>query len=236
MPQQRYDQAYFGGSRCSGAWLGGDRPFTFWRTFRILRKLRPSGKMLDIGCGVGYWLKWAERVYAATGCDISKFAADSSRRRVQRAHVVVGDANALPFRDRAFDIVTAFDVAEHLPVPATLFGEIRRVLVREGLLLMSTPNIASIGVRWKRERWIGYRDDTHTSLLPLTEWLGLLEGQGLRPVRILYDGLYDSPYFRGMPEILQHLLFKVPMTILFGLGVSFPPATAEDVFILAQAS
>jgi ubiquinone/menaquinone biosynthesis C-methylase UbiE len=53
--------------------------------------------------------------------------------------LVQGDALNLPFKDESFDIVTAFEVIEHLYDPQKALGEIRRILKMDGIALISTP-------------------------------------------------------------------------------------------------
>ena len=104
-------------------------------------------RVLDVGCGFGHgaWLlltSGAQRVVAldydpAKGCQTSKALAG-----VRCADVFVMDAQKLAFKDESFDVVTCFEVIEHVPEPGTLLSELRRVVKRKGIVLLSTPNRA----------------------------------------------------------------------------------------------
>jgi len=50
------------------------------------------------------------------------------------------DANALPFRDNLFTRVTVFDVIEHVDAPSIVLREIKRVMTKNGVLILGTPN------------------------------------------------------------------------------------------------
>src|SRR6185295_6157089 len=69
--------------------------------------------------------------------DGSRRAAERLRERGARA--VGGDVGALPFADRSFDLVGAFDIVEHVEDDAAVFRELGRVLRDGGTLLLSVP-------------------------------------------------------------------------------------------------
>jgi SAM-dependent methyltransferase len=97
-----------------------------WRWF-------PVASSLDIGCATGFVVEALRELNVdACGVDISRYAtthpAAGARGHIRRADLRRG----LPFRDRAFDIVTALETLEHLPppdVPAAV-AEIARVTRR----------------------------------------------------------------------------------------------------------
>jgi ubiquinone/menaquinone biosynthesis C-methylase UbiE len=72
-------------------------------------------------------------------CDLSLPMLRAQREPVGWARVA-GDAQALPFRDAAFDGMCAINVLEHIPDPARLMSEARRVLTPGGWLCVVTPN------------------------------------------------------------------------------------------------
>jgi 2-polyprenyl-3-methyl-5-hydroxy-6-metoxy-1,4-benzoquinol methylase len=169
---------------------------------RVIRKRIRSGKLCDIGCAEGRLLKWAEkRGYETYGVDISDFAIkEISYRKLSQTQLSVANINFLPFVDNYFDIITCFDVLEHLENPVIGLREISRCLRRQGLFVMSTPNINSKGHTWKGENWHGNRNPTHLSLLSAERWIALIEQNNLKLIDIFYDCLWDSPYFKKMPR------------------------------------
>jgi SAM-dependent methyltransferase len=71
--------------------------------------LEPGHHVLDIGCGVGTFLRLvADRGAEAFGLDASEALIEFARRRVPEADLRVGDLEALPYDDDAFDLVTGF--------------------------------------------------------------------------------------------------------------------------------
>jgi SAM-dependent methyltransferase len=124
---------------------------------------------------------------------------------------------------------------EHLPDPEPAIAEMSRVLAPHGLLVLATPNFDSPMRAWKKERWIGYQDKTHISLLPPARWLALLRAHSLHPFKVFSDGFWDAPYLPLVPTPLQKLLFGAPGGLQAILGWSFLPLWAgESLIALAR--
>lgn len=99
--------------------------------------------LLDIGCNNAYGTEiLGGSCRTAIGVDVSKQAIRVARKRCgsdQLAFSVADGAN-LPFKDGTFDVVTAFQVIEHLANPDRLIQEVKRVLSPDGLAILTTPN------------------------------------------------------------------------------------------------
>lgn len=118
-----------------------------------LKRLVSNGKILDVGCGVGYFLKEAnEAGYEAMGIEISEVAVSTGRRRL-RVNILCGDFITHPFDDRSFDVVTLWHTFEHLADPRTALEKIRTVLRPQGLLVIGVPNLSSFQARLFKSRW-----------------------------------------------------------------------------------
>lgn len=111
--------------------------------YRFAETLASGRRVLDAGCGAGYGTALlAERADSACGVDQSLEAIAWARREYAggKAAFEQADCSSLPFRDGSFDLVTAFEVIEHLPDWQGFLREARRVLTGSGQLLVSTPN------------------------------------------------------------------------------------------------
>lgn len=100
-------------------------------------------RVLDIACGTGYGLGFLKRdAMSVTGVDVDIDAAREARNEcdTQRTFVLLGDGTNLPFKDESFDAVTSFETLEHLHARDKFLAELKRVLKKDGRLILSTPN------------------------------------------------------------------------------------------------
>ena len=107
---------------------------------------RLRGRILDLGCGVGYGgqilLSANGAIREVVGLDMSPDALEFARQTYanEELRFVQGDACCLPFADNSFDAVVSFEAIEHVKEPVALLKEVRRVLKPRGTFLVSTPN------------------------------------------------------------------------------------------------
>ena len=107
-------------------------------------------KVLDIGTGTGrFALRLAERGAEAFGIEISKkmllIAKEKAKKYglMNNLHLILGDAENLPFRAEIFDKAMSMTVINHLPHPNKAIREMSSVLKVNGIAVVSTPNIFS---------------------------------------------------------------------------------------------
>jgi SAM-dependent methyltransferase len=106
--------------------------------YAFASRLAAGKRVLDIGCGTGYGIaEMAGSAAFAVGLDSAAEAVPD------RGALVQASATALPFRPESFDLITAFEVIEHLTDWEQMLLEARRVLRADGLFLVSTPNKSS---------------------------------------------------------------------------------------------
>ena len=108
---------------------------------RIERFARPPGRLLDFGCGWGFFLGVAqERGWEAYGLEPMPGQAVHARAKFGAA--VVADVLCEDtFPAGTFDVVTAFQVFEHVPNPADVLKKLKPALRPGGVILIEVPNI-----------------------------------------------------------------------------------------------
>ncbi|HVA67716.1 MAG TPA: glycosyltransferase [Candidatus Binataceae bacterium] len=134
---------------------------------------RNAGRTLDVGCGSSLII---QSLNNAVGMDFSMGKVRFLRR--YGIPLLRGSAFALPFKDNSFDCIISSQVIEHIPFDDALFTELKRVLRPGGMLVIGTPDYATIG--WRMIEPVygflkpgGYKDEhiTHYTRASLTKIL-----------------------------------------------------------------
>jgi SAM-dependent methyltransferase len=100
-----------------------------------LDRLAQNGPVLDLGCGRGYWMEHlAARGALAIGVERE---LERAALAAEHAPVVTGDAAYLPLPDACVGLVWCIHVLHHLPQPAGVLAEVRRVLRPGGALVLA---------------------------------------------------------------------------------------------------
>jgi SAM-dependent methyltransferase len=100
----------------------------------------PRGRLLDVGCGAGYFLDAArETGWDVRGVELSPTAARVGREQL-RLDIFQGTLAEAGFPDNWFDVVTLFEVVEHLRDPGAVLADAQRILKPGGLLAVQVPN------------------------------------------------------------------------------------------------
>ncbi len=111
-----------------------------WHAEMIAHVPPGARRILDIGCGTGFFLaELEERHPGAVGLDISHAMLRVSEQYVPGARLVTGDAERLPFHAGAFDAVFCKGSLHHTRDHVGFLSNCRQVLRRDGVLIMSEP-------------------------------------------------------------------------------------------------
>lgn len=153
-------------------------------------------RILDVGCGTGANLLMLSKYGEAEGVDISEDALAFCRER-GLDKVKLGAAEELPYEDGTFDLVTAFDVVEHMDDDLAGLSEMRRVLRPGGRVLLFVPTFMFL--------W-GLQDDVsnHRRRYRLPELRRVLEHAGFEIERTTYANI---TFF--LPILLIRKLMRV---------------------------
>lgn len=113
----------------------------------------PKGRLLDVGCSTGIFLFEAkQRYWDVQGIEISDQAA--SRGRINYGlNVITGELTENAFEADVFDVVTAWDVLEHIPNPKEFMGCVKKILKPGGLFVLNTPNVSSTIGYFQGDTW-----------------------------------------------------------------------------------
>lgn len=107
----------------------------------------PANTLLDIGCGKGSLARLLKEKFG-TAVYVTELKSDYVTEAIPYIAEVDLDNDVLPYEDIYFDIITFIEVIEHLKNPWFAMAEISRVLKKDGVLILSTPNIHNIRSKW----------------------------------------------------------------------------------------
>jgi 2-polyprenyl-3-methyl-5-hydroxy-6-metoxy-1,4-benzoquinol methylase len=156
------DPAYFDGAAEQGYQNYADLEKAllphFRRRLRNIEKHLPKGRLLDFGCAAGYFLQVAQAAgWQVVGVEL---AQEMAQRAAQSVHAPI--VSALDeLTECHFDVITLWEVIEHLPQPLALLRQLHECLRPGGMLMLSTPNAGHWQAIRAPEGWISYRPPSH---------------------------------------------------------------------------
>lgn len=214
--------------------IGGWPTLQKLKIHRVLRVLKEGrGKLLDIGCGGGQFLRTISRhcptLSECHGVDLSLTAIEAARgfQGFPTCFFEQGDGRTLPYADGSFDYVTAMDVMEHVTDTSAFLREVRRVLKPGGRFLFHVPCESSPGTlsSWMIKfdwgvyllvHWAG-----HERYFTLKEADEVLQSHGFRPIRRLYS-YHPIGQVARLWDLLNRIFFrKFTSRNIFARGIRF---------------
>lgn len=133
-----------------------------WKVKETLKFVK-RGKLLDIGCAYGYFLKRMPETFQKFGLDISEFAIKEAKKRFSYNFMVGNIEKALTNGWKNFDLITSFDCLEHIQKLDKALSNIKKILINRGFFIVSVP-IDSILARFDN-------DESHCNIFSENEWM-----------------------------------------------------------------
>jgi 2-polyprenyl-3-methyl-5-hydroxy-6-metoxy-1,4-benzoquinol methylase len=198
--EHTFDQDYFTTvSNYAGKYDRYNPPHKIAGYLAEIRRLAPSGTLLDAGCAFGKFLREASRHYTCEGLDISEYALTVARQKVPDLPLHHAAIEAFD-PGRTYDVVTCFDVLEHIPSLDLALGSLRRMLSPRSVLAVAVP-VYDTPPGW------GFRlidkDPTHLHKFDRGDWLRRFRAAGLDPV--VAKGCFRAP----LPGYFVHQIGRV---------------------------
>jgi len=178
----------------------GIRLFRRARVQMARRLLPPRGRVLDVGCGRGVFLRMlAERGHDVRGTELSTATAANACPEVP---VDVGDLTPGRYQSGSFDLISIWHVLEHARQPDVVLRGAHEALTPDGALVLAVPNFASVQAKVGGARWFHLDLPRHIfQFTPAT--LGrLLEETGFRVER-MKTGQWEMDPFGLLQTLLN---------------------------------
>ncbi|MFO7569539.1 MAG: class I SAM-dependent methyltransferase [Smithellaceae bacterium] len=210
-----YDKVYFDGHYAGELTLESDdlthRLKQEDHRLRFFHRFKKSGRLLDIGCGRGYFLLACRKQgYTVEGLDVSDAAAKHIRDAFQ-IPVHVGDVQTMTLQQGRFDIITLWHSLEHTPDPNAYIAAAHSWLADDGILVVDVPNAEGYDARHYRDSWAHWDLPFHFYHFTPRSLEALLNRHGfeiLRRKTYLSDYVKEKLQTAAVPSALARIIAK----------------------------
>lgn len=154
-----------------------------------IERIKRPGTLLDVGCAFGFFMEVArDRGWTVSGVEISPFAAEYAAEELG-LDVVNRSAEDGPYAPRSCDLITMWDLIEHLRDPARTLRKLAGALKEDGILVLSTPDMGSLPARLTREKWLGWQlQNEHLFYFSASTLERMLNAAGLEVIKQMHIG------------------------------------------------
>jgi 2-polyprenyl-3-methyl-5-hydroxy-6-metoxy-1,4-benzoquinol methylase len=191
-----YPKDYYGigFSKFTGA-IQALREFSAWRRAREIHNFFPKpGRVLDIGCGEGLFLKYMKKLgWEVEGCEIGEQAAHRAEASLGQP-IHRGELKTMPPPKSPYSVVMLWHVLEHVPNPMALLQQIADSVEKGGLLVVGVPNAASWQARIFGRHWFHLDPPRHLYSFGIRHLLALAGHTGWAVQDTRHFSLEYNPY------------------------------------------
>lgn len=205
---------------------------TFERRILEIQKYVSGGKILDVGCATGFFLEKAQsKGFEPYGIEISAFSYQQGRKKFGD-HIFNGTIEDVPFGNILFDVITMFDLLEHVKDPVATLRCCKKILKPHGIIVAVLPDVSSLTARLMGKTWTHYKKEhlfyfskrTITDLLKQEsfEVLKIIAARKVMNLEYLYNQFIQYPHAVATPiatalyKLLPRYLRTVPCPVTMG--------------------
>lgn len=239
-----YKHGYFHGQESCSAYVdyGKDKPFVIKNMQTILSRIpKTRGKLLDVGCAYGYFLELALSYgFDAYGFDASRYAVTQAAPHIKK-RIRVGTLTTVSYPKESFDVITLFDVIEHLQDPVADLRKLRSYLKSGGVIVIATGDTNSLLSNILRKRWTFYNPPQHLFFFTTHTIEEVLHRAELTPVETFRIGKWVSlSYVLHLAKVssgsgLAAFLIPIIKTLRLGAIPLYLPIQ-DNMVIIARKS
>ena len=211
------------------------------RNLALLSRYRKGGTLLDIGCSTGLFLAKAR----AAGWVVhgNEYSADSAQvaRATHGLDVVSGTLQTNSFATTSFDVVTLWDVLEHIPDPQATLRLAATLLKPGGLLIVKTPNVDGLYPRWslKASPYVGFwghaEPPGHLFQFSVSTLTRMVITAGLDPINVTHARIPLTYSFGTVAQWLRSLKWAVYCLAFIPLAWVGPTLrSGDDITLVAS--
>lgn len=203
-----------------------------------------SGRLLDVGSGLGYFVKKIseDKGWKAEGYEISKYAVNYSNKELGLENIYCGKVEESNYPPKYFDIITMWDVVEHIPDPNPILKYLFKVLKDDGFLFIHTPNIRIQLPKAKLKYLFSRRGSTDIHYLEAKDHINIyspntikkvLQNNGFNNIDLVH--LHPIQSVSGSKNsfsvIVKNLWYNISKVVY---GISFKKINLDNLFVIAK--
>jgi ubiquinone/menaquinone biosynthesis C-methylase UbiE len=185
------------------------------KILKTIIKYKQNGKLLDIGCLWGIFLKKAaQNNFEVNGIEPMKKAADYAQRYAH-AKIFQGTLEEAHYPDESFDAITVLDVLEHMQNPWSSIEKLKRILKTQGLLIICIPNIKGLFPTLRKYycklrgiSWIPIEPPFHLFGFNSTNFCKMIKNIGFEILQLQYLSEFVT-FSAGKPLTIKFLAIKL---------------------------
>lgn len=189
---------------------------------KLIAKYKQAGKLLDIGCGTGEFLSsFISGKWNLCGIEPNSKGFNLSCKKV-KGKIINNKLSNCKFSNDYFDVITMWQVFEHIHDPNKELQEINRILKDDGILVMGVPNVKSLGFKMAREHWFHLDSPRHLYHYDSTTINKILSKNGFKVFKMAFPFLeYPLDLYHSLLNSLGKNKFIRAPLILPLLVLSF---------------
>ena len=215
-----YDKEYFMGNPSRFGYINyfeeeNNNAVNQMRIANNINKYAVKGKILDVGCATGNFLRLFGNNWERYGIDISKYIS-SYAKEIPECRIFEGELAQFPHLPESFDVITLLDALDHMIDPIANLGTALRFLKRNGMIVITCGDSDSLMAKVMRTKWHLCIPPTHLFFFSRKVLSNILSSNGLKIKKIDYSGKWVSLklcFFR-LSYISSNSLFKVVYSFL----------------------
>lgn len=147
-------------------------------------------RILDIGCGGGFFLNAVREVFDELyGLEMSSELAEFVKKK-WGIDIHIGEIQNINFSENYFDIITLYDVIEHVLHPDKLLNELHRILKPGGVVVVSTPNVNGLSTKIMKDKSLFLTPPEHLYYFSPNSLTIFLEANGFRVRKVKTENIY----------------------------------------------
>ena len=174
---------------------------------KLIKKYTPSGKVLDVGCGNGKFLSFVKELgdYEIHGTEMQGGSALRAQK-IKGLNLSIGKLHEIDFKLQYFDAITLFHVFEHLDEPKKTLHIIHDILKKDGILIISFPNIDSFQSRWFRGKWLHLDPPRHLFFFSPKDFKKIMHELAFELLEENHFNIQYNPY--GLTQSILNVICK----------------------------